>query len=164
MAVKGPKKRGYKKPDPVKAQEERDGYAVRLWRTKVIDGLSYPQIAENEGVCVGTAFNLVTEGAKVMARFRRAGNQESDLVTALERIDYLYHTSKQWYDKGNAKHGAIMASAQRMFNMVTGLEKFEIRHNTALQAPDVLDRVKQIQGKVISPLVAEVMPQLPAAA
>lgn len=142
------------------ADEAREMVAYTFWYAYVVECKSYPRLGQENNCSTTWAFKQVQEGAKLVARWRSADSQATDLAAAIEQCSYLYRTSKQWFDKGNAKHGAIMARARDMLNKIQGLEKFEVKHTHALAAPDVLDRVKQVAGRVISPLVAEKLPQL----
>lgn len=139
----------------------REALAYRIWRLRFIDGQSFFQIAEAEGMSVGWAFEMVQEGTKLVGRWRAAQNQEADFAIALARLDFMWFTSKPKFEAGNAKHGNILAKVANMHHEICGLKKFEVRHTNILQAPEVLERVKQVQGRVISPLVAEIMPAAP---
>lgn len=141
-------------------QAARESLCYRLWRLRYIDGLSFPEIAVREGISVGSAFNHVTEGAKIVGRWRSAQNQEADFNVAMGRLEFLWSTSKPFYEKGNAKHGAILARVADMHHEICGLKKFEIRALHDLPPSDVLDRVKQATAMLVSPLVAEKMAQV----
>lgn len=135
----------------------RESLCYRLWKMRYIDGLSFPEIAVAEGKSVGFVFEAVSAGAKIVGKWRAAQNQESDFNVAMGRLEFLWSTSKQWYEKGNAKHGAIMAKVADMHHEICGLKKFEIRALHSLPPADVLDRVKQATAMLVSPLVAEKM-------
>lgn len=109
---------------------------------------------------MGKAFLLVQGGARLVARWRRPENQESDLLCAIERCNYLYRTSKEFYDGGDSRHGTIMVQALNMLQKIQGLEKVDVTVTQRLSSEDVFERVKQVSARVVAPLVAEKLAQI----
>ena len=159
-----------KKTDRLKAHRERAHAATLENRSIAWDwhmkGASVREIAKMIGLSPAAVHGYITETRTELQRLHegpeKRAEQYHDAMARAKRS--LLHWEKQLEAAPRStKIGQIIFKYQRKIADLNGLisASLKIEHKVAMPASGVLERVKQVQGRVVSPLVAEKLPQLP---
>lgn len=134
----------------------------RAWSMR-LSGASLSKIASSLGVCKTTAATYINERLKELCAFHSSAEVERNYQMALARYEAEL---KYWMERRekfpSPKIGALILRCLENIAEIQGLRKISIENaSQKMSATEVLDRVKRVAGRVISPLVAEKLQALP---
>lgn len=140
----------------------------RAWALRV-SGLSFHEIGTSLGVCAATAHKYVNERMQELNTFHSNENREENLRLALVRAESELNRWLKVLDatpRPSPRAGALVFKFQELVARLQGLiaTPVEIQPGAKCSPAEVLERVKQVAGNVVAPLVAEKLSQfqLPA--
>jgi len=134
----------------------------RAWEMK-LSGASLSKIAAALGISKTTASNYINDRLRELSSFHSSTEVERNYQMAHARYEAeLEYWMKRREKFPSPKIGALIFRCLENISEIQGLRKISIENaSQKMNGAEVLDRVKQVAGRVISPLVAEKLQALP---